>query len=103
MIVGGRLMPVGAFTAADGGDAFNSACPDMSLKTAVVESVPSPQRRDVHKLIQRKNVRSIELRSGKSYFGGPLTTADLAFPGGVDHAGEGEYDGRWKIKLTRVR
>ena len=103
MIVGGRIAPAGAFTGKDGGDPYDNACPDQSFKTAIVESIPSPQRRDVDKLIQNKNVRSIELASGKSYFGGPLTTNELGFPGGVNHAGEGEWEGRWTLKLTRVR
>ena len=65
--------------------------------------MPSPRRTDVDKLIQHKRVRSIELSSGKSYFGGPLTAAEMGFPGGENLAGEGEWEGRWTIKLARLR
>jgi hypothetical protein len=102
-IARGRIAPFGAFTGKDGGDPYDAACPDQSLKTAVIEAVPSPQRSDVDKLIQNKNVRSIQLNSGKNYFGGQLTADDLAFPGGENQAGEGGWDGRWTLKLTRVR
>jgi len=102
MIARGRIAPAGAFTGKVGGDPYDNACPDPSFKTAIVESTPSPQRKDVDKLIQSQRVRSIELNSGKSYFGGPLSAGELGFPGGVDHAGEGEYEGRWTIKLTRL-
>ena len=35
--------------------------------------------------------------------GVPVTFKKSRGPGGVNHAGEGEWDGRWTLKLTRVR
>lgn len=65
--------------------------------------MPSPQRRDVHKLIGDKRVRSIELTSGRSYVEQTLGADDLLFPGGENWAGEGQFEGRSKVKLTRIR
>ena len=102
-VIRGRLVPGGAFAGAGGGDPFDGACPDQTTRTGVVWSVPSPQRQDVDKLIANKNVRSIELTSGRSYVRETLGADELFFPGGENQAGEGEFEGRWKVKLTRVR
>src|SRR3954454_12811803 len=40
-IAKGRIAPAGAFTGKDGGDPYDNACPDPSLKSAIVESVHS--------------------------------------------------------------
>ena len=102
-IVRGRLAPAGAFTGAGGGDPFDGACPDLTARTGIVWATPSPQRRDVDKLITNKRVRSIELSSGPSYVRETIPFDQLLFPGGENWAGGGEYEVLWTVKLTRVR
>ena len=41
-------------------------------------------------------------RSSTSYVERTLGTDDLFLPGGENPAGEGNLEGRWKVKLTRI-
>jgi hypothetical protein len=94
-----RLALLTAFERA--GNPSTPLCPDPTA-VSVSGSKPTPARRHVDDLIRNKRVRSIELSA---------SVADVAIPGkklnlptgGTDLlSGSGNYDARWKVKLTRI-
>jgi hypothetical protein len=102
-IVGGRLGPFGAID-----DRYDAKCPDETSWSVVSKGALSRQRKDIHKAITNKAVRSIELSSSKKSstdFTEPdLTAKDMFLVGDqatVTGAGFASY--KWSVKLTRVR
>jgi hypothetical protein len=96
----GRLALFGAFDPA--GEPDPIGCPDPSGISVAASAAGPATRRDVDDLIRSKRVRSIEL--GASVKNKKLTVKELGAPAeGTDliSAG-GDYDARWKIKLTRI-
>lgn len=98
-VVGGRLALLTAFERA--GNPGTPLCPDPTA-VSVTGSKPTPKRRDVDDLIRNKRVRSIELTA--SVLDKNIRGSQLNLPtGGTDLlSGGGNYDARWKVKLTRV-
>jgi hypothetical protein len=99
----GRLTPIGTFTDRLGGDPFGETCPDQSGMSVFIEPVPSTSRLDVSQLIQDPSVTTIKLNSGRGSYGGTVSTDQMTYPDGEDHLGKGTFEGRWTVKLTRVR
>jgi hypothetical protein len=99
-VVRGRLGPLGTFTGNGGRDPFGSGCPDQGFASVTIDQKPSSQRRDVHKLLARKNVRSISL---SSYEDRDIAQSRMGFPAGDEQTGSGKFEGRWTVKLRRVR
>jgi hypothetical protein len=98
-VVGGRLALLTAFERA--GNPSTPLCPDPTA-VSVTGSKPRPARRHVDDLIRDKRVRSIELQA--SVVDKNIRGANLNLPtGGTDLlSGGGNFDARWKIKLTRI-
>ena len=99
MVVGGRLALLTAFERA--GNPRTPLCPDPTA-VSVTGSKPTPKRRDVDDLIRNKRVRSIELSAAALDKNIPGTRLNLP-TGGTDLlSGGGNYDARWRVKLTRI-
>ena len=98
-VAGGRLALLMAFDRA--GSTTTPLCPDPTA-VSVTGSKPRPRRRDVDDLIRNKRVRSIELSASvadKNIRGSALNLPT----GGTDLlSGGGNYDARWRVKLTRI-
>ena len=101
-VIGGRLGPIGALSGNGGRDPFGALCPDQSLVSAGLGLPLSKQRRDVHKLLRRKSVRSISLSSG-GLVRRRIPESDMGFPATDTQNGGAFFEGRWTVKLTRIR
>ena len=99
VVFGGRLGLITAFERA--GDPRTPLCSDPTA-VSVTGSKASPARRDVDDLIRNKRVRSIELSASVKDKNIPGRSLNLP-TGGTDLlSGNGNYDARWKVKLTRI-
>ena len=98
-VVGGRLALLTAFERAGSPDV--PLCPDPTA-VSVTGAKPTPRRRDVDDLIRNKRVRSIELTA--SIVDKNISGKNLNLPTGGTTllSGGGNYDAKWKVKLTRI-
>jgi hypothetical protein len=98
-VAGGRLALLTAFERS--GNPTTPLCSDPTA-VSVTGSKPRPARRDVGDLIRNKRVRSIELTA--SIVDKKIPGSALNLPtGGTDLlSGGGNFDARWKVKLTRI-
>jgi hypothetical protein len=98
-VFGGRLALLTAFERA--GNPSTPLCSDPTA-VSVTGSKPTPRRRDVDDLIRNKRVRSIELAASVADVKIPGNKLNLP-TGGTDLlSGGGNFDARWKVKLTRI-
>ena len=99
MVVAGRLGLLTAFERA--GNPSAPLCPDPTA-VSVTGSSAKPARRDVGSLIKNRRVRSIELKA--SIVDRNIRGANLNLPLGSATllSGGGNYDARWRVKLTRI-
>ena len=98
-VFGGRLSLLTAFERA--GNPSTPLCSDPTA-VSVTGSKPTPKRRDVDDLIRNKRVRSIELTA--SVVDKKIAGKDLNLPlgGSTLLSGGGNYDAKWRVKLTRI-
>lgn len=99
LVAGGRLGLLTAFERA--GNPSTPLCPDPTA-VSVTGSKPTPPRRGVGDLIRDRRVRSIDLTA--SVKDRAIRGSALNLPtGGTDLiSGGGNYDARWRVKLTRI-
>jgi hypothetical protein len=99
LVLGGRLGLLTAFERA--GNPTAPLCPDPTA-VSVTGSKPTPKRRDVDDLIRNKRVRTIDLTA--SVVDKNIAGKNLNLPLGSSTllSGGGNYDARWRVKLTRI-
>lgn len=103
VVIRGRLAPFGSID-----DRYGVKCPDETSWSVATKGGASKQRKDVHKLVANKRVRSIQLSASKAASSDPgepdLTAKDFILPGDQKTiTGFGFASYKWSVKLTRVR
>jgi hypothetical protein len=98
-VAGGRLTLLTAFERA--GNPSTPLCPDPTA-VSVTGSKPRPRRRDVGDLITNRRVRSIELTASLKDKAIPGKSLNLPTGSTTLLSGGGNFDARWKVKLTRI-